>query len=375
MPDEVPQTSQSTAELEAPVGNEHTPPGILPPPDPDTTDPAINLTRRGKLNFVVAIAVIFLGILYYYRHYSELVGTAVANSVGVGCIAVLASLRGLIWTAVKKRVLERLGRIAARFLNSKWLTILTLVTIVALLVLFAITSSIVLTYDEKVTSPPFQVVVLGRGKPFKTLRLAISSTSPVAGQIFCDWFPRHDLNFEVKKPAGYDIPPGEPYAPYSRIRLRAPSSFPTPALDLVTIVPGPNLLSSLPAVITNDPATRYYLRLRYHVGETPLTLNLTKGVVLTGAELQYLPTSLTAAEAADLSKKFNGIFGEKLEGPSLDLVLANVVPIASPRFDPQETIVVEAGKVAKDGKLKEPIARASARASAGNQFVFLERRP
>lgn len=342
------------------------------PPAPNDGN-AIELTRRGEVNFLLTLGVIVLFLFYYYRHYSELVGIAAANSVGIGFAVVITALRASIWAAVKKQVLPRLGKIAARILNSKWLTYFDIIAIVVLVILLAITSSIVLTYDEKVKSPPFKVGVSGGGKPFKTLELAISSTHPVAGAIYVTWFPKQELKFGLKTPLGLDVPPPETFAPYSRIRLEAPSSFHTPELYLMTIVPGPKLLRSLPAVTTKTPATRYYLRIRSHVGEKTLTGNLTKGVVITGAELRYLPTSLSDAEATALPKKFSGVFGEKLEGPSLELVLSNVVPIECERFDPEETVTIEAGRVAKDGRLEDPIAKVTPRAAAGNQLVFLER--
>lgn len=357
----------ATAQSAAPVPPGPTP-GDVPP------DATIKLSRRGNINFSLAIFVVLIGGFYYYRHYAEIVGALAAGLVAGGFLTALIAFRSVVWGFAKKQFMRRAANRVSRLLNHKLTRWALLVVLLLEVVLLLTTSSIVLTYDANVSSPPFRLVVNGNGDPFRVQELAINGTHRIAGEVFHGWFSAQDVTFDIKSPIGFEVPPSKPFRAFSRLRLHVPSSFNKPAVYLVTIVPGPNLLSSLPGATTVQPPKRYYLKLRSRAGETLLTNDFRKGIVVTGAELRYLSSKLDNVMATDLPIQFNGRFEERLEGASLALLTSTIYPIGSPRLEPHETITIEAGHVRPDGSTDSPLATTTVLINDSNQFAFPERR-
>jgi hypothetical protein len=309
--------------------------------------------QLGNLNVALVFLVSVGFLFFYYRHYSEEFSTWLAASAAGGPAALLVVLR---WFGKRfgTRIGEKAERVIAVILAHRAFTVVLAVLLLTLLVLLATTSSIGLVYDKADETRRFVVDVKGRGIPFHTLRLEITPQHRVGVQRFHRLFAIQPIEFDLKMPAELGSPRPEVLAPWSRVRLPAPTVFGAPPIYPVFIVPGPRLMTFLPRD-RSSATRRFYIRV-IGGGQEWILYNIDKSSFVTGATLKELPRSIDPSVRAQLPVKYSARFRLPLEGASLEIVTSSVTPIASERMMADEDIIVEVGLLREDGARLPPVA-------------------
>jgi len=237
---------------------------------------------RFRVQLVVFIALAVGYTIFFQRHLQ----VYVSETLLIGGTLSLLGLWKLIWDAIGTAGRGRPDDLLRRALESpnapEYLAFATLL----LLVLLATTSSIYLSYEGDGGGQPFTVEIWQAGKmllPPQTL----NPYDHTKGQPFFLNKSSADVEFRITSPTGYR-PLKEPNHLWSAHRVEVPASFDKKALQLLRVIPGAALLSSLPDR-ADDPGRGYELRILTPAGQVVVP-HYVKTVVYTGMTTEDLST-------------------------------------------------------------------------------------
>jgi hypothetical protein len=253
--------------------------GPSPEPPPD----------RSQLNLTL-FALLMVGLTVWFSiHLQPWLGEVLVLAGPLTLWAIWKLLQSwLDWGGLSSRAEQGTRKLLAR-------PAITEPLIVALGVvglMFLTTSSIYLEYGVSGGSEDaFKVSVLADGKPFLDHPLRVTSSRRTAGRPFFGRLFREKLQFVVGSPL-YE-PRDVGFWPGQSLRLEVPKDFKKKSFHLLLLVPGINLLGSLPAV-GQTQAQRFYLEVEVK-GQKPARIgDLHQQIVYTGAsaaDLERLASS------------------------------------------------------------------------------------